>query len=116
MQRVCQLIQVRPEAVAEYKRIHAEVWPSVLARLEASHITNYSIFLREPENLLVAYFEYTGDDLAADQAAIAADPQTRRWWAVTDPMQQPLDTVSGSAGGSQAGSWWAGTEEVFHLA
>lgn len=116
MQRVCQLIQVRPEAVAEYKRIHAEVWPSVLARLEASHITNYSIFLREPENLLVAYFEYTGDDLAADQAAIAADPQTRRWWAVTDPMQQPLDTVPGSAGGSQAGSWWAGTEEVFHLA
>lgn len=115
MQRICQLVHVRPEAIAEYKRIHAEVWPSVLARLAASHITNYSIYLREPENLLIAYFEYTGDDLEADQAAIAADPETQRWWTATDPMQQPLDSVEGTAGGSAGGSWWASTEEVFHL-
>ena len=93
MQRICELIHVRPEAIAEYKRIHAEVWPAVLARLAASHITNYSIYLRRPENLLIAYYEYTGDDLAADQAAIAADPETRRWWTITDPMQQPLASV-----------------------
>ena len=82
MQRICELVHVRPEAVAEYKRIHAEVWPSVLARLRASHITNYSIYLREPENLLIAYYEYAGDDLEADMAAIAADPETQRWSAV----------------------------------
>jgi L-rhamnose mutarotase len=115
MQRICEIVHVRPDAVEEYKRIHAEVWPSVLARLEASHITNYSIYLREPENLLIAYYEYTGDDLAADQAAIAADPETRRWWTITDPMQQPLDSVP-PAVGSQGGGWWAPTEEVFHLA
>jgi len=119
MQRICQLIHVRPEQIAEYQRVHAQVWPSVLARLAASHITNYSIFLREPENLLVAYFEYTGDDLAADSAAIAADPETRRWWTVTDPMQQPLESVAAAAdtsSGSEGGSWWADAEEVFHLA
>jgi L-rhamnose mutarotase len=118
MQRICQLIHVRPEAIAEYKRIHAEVWPAVQARLEASHVTNYSIYLREPENLLVAYFEYTGDDLAADSAAIAADPETQRWWTVTDPMQRALDSlaaVADTSGGSAGGSWWAPTEEVFHL-
>lgn len=114
MQRICQLIRVRPEAIAEYKRIHAEVWPTVLARLRSSNITNYSIYLREPENLLIAYFEYVGDDLAADQAAIAADPETRRWWLVTDPMQQPLASMP-PAEGSQGGGWWASTEEVFHL-
>jgi L-rhamnose mutarotase len=114
MQRICELVHVRPEAIAEYKRIHAEVWPSVLARLQASHITNYSIYLREPENLLIAYYEYTGDDLAADKAAIAADPETQRWWTVTDPMQQPLVSVP-EASGSEGGGWWASTEEVFHL-
>ena len=109
MQRIAEIIHVRPEAIAEYKRIHAEVWAGVLARLAASHITNYSIFLREPENLLIAYYEYTGADLAADRAAIAADPETQRWWTITDPMQQPLDSVP------QDGGWWASTEEVFHL-
>jgi L-rhamnose mutarotase len=115
MQRICQLIHVRPEAIEEYTRIHAEVWPAVLARLAASNITNYSIFLRRPENLLISYYEYVGDDLAADQAAIAADPETRRWWAVTDPLQQPLASLPPSEG-SEAGGWWAPTDEVFHLA
>ena len=114
MQRICELIQVRPEAIAEYKRIHAEVWPTVLARLRASGITNYSIYLREPENLLIAYYEYVGEDLAADRAAVAADPETRRWWAITDPMQQPLSSLP-PAEGSEGGGWWASTEEVFHL-
>jgi L-rhamnose mutarotase len=115
MQRICELIHVRPEAIAEYERVHAEVWPTVLDRLTASHFTNYSIYLRRPENLLIAYYEYTGDDLAADQAAIAADPETQRWWQLTDPMQQPLSSVPATSG-SQAGGWWAPTEEVFHLA
>jgi L-rhamnose mutarotase len=115
MQRICELIHVKAEAVAAYERIHAEVWPAVLARLAASHITNYSIHLRRPENLLIAYYEYTGDDLAADKAAIAADPETQRWWAITDPMQRPLDSMP-PTDGSQAGGWWAPTEEVFHLA
>lgn len=114
MQRICELIHVQPEAIAEYKRIHAEVWSSVLARLEASHITNYSIYLREPENLLIAYYEYAGDDLAADKAAIAADPETQRWWTIADPMQRPLSSLP-AADGSAGGGWWASTEEVFHL-
>ena len=32
------------------------------------NIQNYTIFLREPENLLFSYFEYTGDDREADMA------------------------------------------------
>jgi L-rhamnose mutarotase len=39
---------------------------------------------------------------------MAADPETRRWWALTEPMQQPLAT-------RREGEWWAEMEEVFHL-
>lgn len=108
MQRVAQIIGLRPEAIEEYKRIHAAVWPGVLAQIADSGIKNYSIFLREPENLLFSYFEYHGDDLAADMARMAEDETTQRWWKITDPMQQRLQTVDGDG-------WWAPAEEVFHV-
>jgi L-rhamnose mutarotase len=62
MKRMGFVIGVKPESIAEYKRIHAAVWPEVLARISACNIRNYTIFLREPENLLFAYWEYHGDD------------------------------------------------------
>lgn len=109
MQRIAQIIRLKPEAIAEYKRIHAEVWPGVLAKISECRIANYSIFLREPENLLFAYMEYHGDDFAADMAKMAEDPTTQEWWKITDPMQQALETVP-------EGQWWAPAEEVFHTA
>ncbi|WP_118132992.1 L-rhamnose mutarotase [Oceanicella sp. SM1341] len=108
MQRMGMMIGIAPEAIPEYRRLHAEVWPEVLERLRRSHITNYSIFLREPENVMFGYWEYTGEDFAADSAAIAADPVTRRWWEVCGPMQRALPSRA-------EGEWWAGMEEVFHL-
>ena len=74
------MIGIPAENAEEYERLHAEGWPSVLERLRASHMTNYSIY-RYGE-LLFSYLEYTGDDLDADNAAIAADVATQEWWAV----------------------------------
>ncbi|WP_339859998.1 L-rhamnose mutarotase [Thalassospira alkalitolerans] len=102
-----QLIGIGAEAIAEYKRIHADVWPGVLAKISVCNIRNYSIFLKEPENLLFAYFEYVGTDFAADMAKMAADPETKRWWTVCQPMQRPLENRA-------EGEWWAEMEEVFH--
>ena len=41
-----------------------------------SNIRNYTIFLREPENLLFTYCEYRGEDRAADAEKMAADVRT----------------------------------------
>jgi L-rhamnose mutarotase len=107
MKRVGSVIGIRPEAVAEYKRLHAVVWPDVLRQIKASHIANYTIFLREPENLLFSYFEYEGADYDADMAAMAADPRTQEWWAICGPLQKRLDT-------NREGEWWGSMEEIFH--
>ena len=107
MQRMGQVIGLNAEKVEEYKRLHAAVWPDVLAMISECNIRNYSIFLKEPENLMFAYFEYHGTDFAADMAKMAADPTTQRWWSVCMPCQQPLDS-------RKDGEWWAGMEEVFH--
>jgi L-rhamnose mutarotase len=105
MQRHGQVIRVRPERLEEYKAYHAKVWPGVLAKIRDCNIRNYSIYHKD--GYLFAYFEYTGSDFAADMAKMAADPTTQQWWAIMEPMQNPLDTRA-------PGEWWAEMEEVFH--
>jgi L-rhamnose mutarotase len=107
MKRMGMVIGVKPDQIAEYKRMHAAVWPEILAKISDCNIRNYTIFLREPENLLFAYWEYHGEDWTIDAAKMAADPRTRDWWAFTDPMQAPLAT-------RKEGEWWVMAEEVFH--
>ena len=101
-------IALKADKVAEYKRLHAAVWPGVLATIAACQIRNFSIFLKEPENLLFAYWEYHGSDFTSDAARMAADPVTRDWWALTDPCQEPFATRA-------EGAWWAEMDEVFHV-
>jgi L-rhamnose mutarotase len=106
MQRYGMVIRVRPEAEAEYVRHHAEVWPGVLEMIRQCNIRNYSIYLKD--GFLFSYFEYHGTDYKADMAKMAADATTQKWWALMEPMQDPLPT-------RQSGEWWANMPEVFHL-
>ncbi|HET6499796.1 MAG TPA: L-rhamnose mutarotase [Amycolatopsis sp.] len=105
VQRYASVIRLLPEKEAEYRRLHAEVWPSVLATIHRCNLRNYSIFLRD--GLLFSYFEYVGADLDADLALMAEDPETVRWWRLTDPCQRPVDSAA-------EGEWWAPAEQVFH--
>ncbi|MES0885206.1 L-rhamnose mutarotase [Roseibium sp. SCP14] len=106
MQRMGMMIGIKPEKIEEYKRLHANAWPEVLAQIKRSNIRNYSIFLREPENILFGYWEYHGSDFAADMAEMANDPKTRDWWTLTDPCQEPLATRN-------EGDQWSMMEQVF---
>ena len=110
MKRYGSIIGLRDEKLAEYKKLHAAVWPDVLKMIKQCHIRNYSIYLRtlpDGRHYLFSYFEYTGKDFAADMAIMAADPATQKWWAVCEPCQQPLSDRAPK-------EWWADMEEVFH--
>ena len=87
MKRMGMVIGIKPEKIEEYKRLHAETWPEVLETISNANIRNYTIILREPENLLFGYWEYHGDDFEADSAKIAGDTKTQDWWRYTDPCQ-----------------------------
>jgi L-rhamnose mutarotase len=105
MQRYGMLIKVRPEKLDEYKELHANPWPGVLKTIHDCNIRNYSIYLKD--GFLFGYYEYIGENYAADMAKMAADPVTQEWWKHTDPCQEPLST-------RKEGEWWAIMEEVFH--
>ena len=105
MKRYGSIIRVRPEKEEEYRRLHADTWPDVLEMIWQCNIRNYTIFLRD--GVLFSYYEYVGADHEGDMARMAADPTTQEWWKLTDPCQEPVDTVA-------EGEWWAPLEEVFH--
>jgi L-rhamnose mutarotase len=100
------ILRLKPECYEEYKRYHKAVWEGVLARISACMMKNYSIY--HGEGFLFAYFEYWGDDFEADMKLMAADLEVRRWWAIMEPMQEPLPSRA-------PGAWWTRMEEMFHV-
>ena len=107
MQRMGMMIELETGMVQTYKELHAAVWPEVLDLISRCNIRNYTIFLREPENILFGTWEYHGTDFEADMAKMAADAKNREWWNLTIPCQRPLASC-------KDGEWWAFMEEVFH--
>ncbi|NLX12603.1 MAG: L-rhamnose mutarotase [Phycisphaerales bacterium] len=110
VQRYGCVIGVRQDRIEDYKKIHAEVWPGVLALLRECNIRNYSIYLGEvapDQYYLFSYFEYAGDDFEKDMEKMKADPTTQKWWELCDPMQSPVPT-------RREGEWWHVMEEVFY--
>jgi L-rhamnose mutarotase len=105
VRRFGQLICVRPESIEAYERLHAEPWPAVIAAIDRANIRNYSIYRHD--GLLFAYYEYVGGDYPGDMAAMAANPEVKAWWALTDAMQEPFPE-------RRAGSWWLDLPEIFH--
>lgn len=105
MERVCFLLQVRPERLEEYQERHAAVWPEMLDALLASGYRNYSIFLR-PDGLLVGYLEC--DDFAQADAAMQATDVNARWQAeMAEFMTLPE--------GARPDTGLLRLEEVFHV-
>lgn len=106
VKRVAQAIRLAPGAEEKYVQIHTEVWPDVLEQIKSSNIRNYSIY--KMGDLLISYFEYIGTNYEKDMAAMAEDKRTQEWWAITDPLQLPLE-------GRTEGEWWMVIPEVFHV-
>ncbi|KAK9417446.1 putative L-rhamnose mutarotase [Seiridium unicorne] len=126
--RVAQIVKLKPEHVAEYKKCHAAVWPDVLKQIKECNIVDSrllvrsrianicgsdSIFWDDASGILFANFKYVGYDYAGDMEKMAENPKVREWWKMTDEMQESLvpDAKSSESGEP---SWWKGLEEVFY--
>jgi len=106
VERHALVVGVRPDRREEYLELHRHVWPQVEQTLREAKVTNYSIFI--VGDTLFAYYEYVGSDYAADMARLAADPESQRWWRLTEPCQQPLPTA-------EPGEVWVEATEVYRL-
>lgn len=102
---------LKSEKADQYRKLHANPWPSVNAKLKECNVRNYSIYERDisGKTYLFSYLEYTGTNFDADMKKMAADPETQRWWKQTDPCQSPLPDAL------KAGKIWSDTKEIYHL-
>jgi len=105
VRRVGMVIELRPECIDEYRRLHADGHPGVRDLLAKYHLRNFSIFLHQVGGrwLEFGYYEYHGDDFEGDMAKLDAEPRNREWLTICGPLQQPLDGETG----------WAVMERVY---
>jgi L-rhamnose mutarotase len=103
--RVCFLLKVRAERLAEYRERHKAVWPEMLDALQATGWHNYSLFLR-PDGLLIGYLETP--DFERARAAMQSHPVNARWQAEMAPFFESLENENADAS-------MMPLEEVFHL-
>ena len=105
MQRVCFLLRVKPDRLAEYKAAHRNVWPEMLAALRRHGWTNYSLFLKS-DGLLVGYVETPDFKKAVD--GMQTEEINRRW-------QTTMKDFFTTLGSGAADTSLEVLEEVFHL-
>jgi L-rhamnose mutarotase len=105
LQRICFLLKVRPECLAEYKQRHAQVWPEMLVALSEAGWHNYSLFLH-PNGVLVGYLETVNFMNAI--AAMKKHSVNERW-------QREMAVFFESSSAEGADDQMIPLEEVFHL-
>lgn len=106
--RFAQAVELLPEREAVYRRLHAQVFPTVLRTLATVGIRNYHIFVGDVAGtrLLWSFFEFVGDDWEEASALIQGCADTRHWWELTGPCQRRL-------AGTPPGQQWLPLERVF---
>jgi L-rhamnose mutarotase len=105
MERVCFVLEVRPEKLNEYEERHRAVWPEMLQALRETGWTNYSLFLR-PDGLLIGYLE-TPDFEKAKQGMEGREVNARWQREMSEFFVNP-DILSSGPGPEIL-------KEVFHL-
>jgi L-rhamnose mutarotase len=105
LHRICFVLQVKPERLAEYKSRHRSVWPEMLDALRQTGWSNYSLFLRD-DGTLIGYLETEKFERA--RAGMASRDVNERWQRERkDFFVQPAGLLPDRA--------MAPLEEIFHL-
>jgi L-rhamnose mutarotase len=105
VQRVCFILKVKRERLAEYRERHAEVWPEMREALSAAGWHNYSLFCTE-EGMVVGYLETEDFDRAREE--MAGTEVNDRWQAEMAPFFENLP--------GRPDEGMAPLTEIFHLA
>lgn len=100
------IINLKPEYELQYKSLHSNTFPGVLAQIMQSNIRDYSIFYHK--GLLFSHMCYYGENFDLDMQKMGKDKTTRDWWTLTDLMQQPVDNCP-------EGKWWADLTLIFEF-
>ena len=104
MPRVAFQLRIKAGAIAEYEESHRHVWPELLAKLKEVGISEYSIFRRGQELMLIMRVE----DFESAWNALDSDPVNLRWQEEMGKLFEPVPD-------QQPGERFAMMKEVFYM-
>jgi L-rhamnose mutarotase len=104
MPRVAFRLRLKPAAIPEYEQAHRQVWPELLAKLKEVGISNYSIFRRGQDLLLVMRVE--NFDRAWE--VLDKDPVNQRWQKEMSRFFEPVPDL-------KPGERFAMMQEIFYM-
>ncbi len=105
-ERACFVLELRPDRVEDYLAAHTTVWPEMLDALHAAGWSNYSLFLRPEDGLVIGYLETA--DFARANAAMASSEVNARW-------QQTMAEYFRAPDGVPVDASMRRLDEYFHL-
>lgn len=109
MKRYCLALDLKddPSVIAEYKKIHQNIWPEIKERIKADGITVMDIYLTG--NRLFMIME-VGDDFSFEQKSLSDtdNPRVQEWENFMWTFQQPLPWA-------KPGEKWLIMEKIFEL-
>ena len=103
MERYCFTFELKPGQEAEYKRRHDEIWPELVAVLEESGVSNYTLFRRG--TTVIAYCECEPD--AATAFGKVGETEVNARWS--EWFEDVLEALADEDGNPFS------AEEVWHL-
>ena len=104
MPRCAFKLRITADAIEEYEREHQRVWPALLAKLKEVGISDYSIFRRGQDLVLVLRV----DDFEKAWDELDRDPVNQRW-------QVFMSRLFESVPDKQDSERFAMLKEVFYL-
>ncbi len=96
-----------PEKIAEYQRLHQQIWPEVATHLRYHGVVNMEIY-RLGNRLFMVMEVNQQFDTAKFAEASLRDPNIQRWEALMWQFQQPTPWTP-------AGEKWVAMERIFSL-
>ena len=104
MKKVGQVCGIGQKEAQKYIEYHQNIPEAIRRLIYDCNIRNYSIFIRD--GLLFTYYEYIGNDYAADMQKMEQNADNQKWWDLVKPIMSPLPT-------RKEGEFWADMELIF---